>query len=171
MLVAGIIPTDRLMLPAGFGAVGLLALWLADAADSPRRGARWGAALVAGLHVGLAGLLLPLRTLTLHLVDAQAAQVALAAPLEGLRPRETVVVLGTPYATNLQFLPYLRAARGAPAPDRFYTLATGCSPAQLTRVDATTLRVRPEGGWSKSATSPERSALDRMFRTERSPMH
>jgi hypothetical protein len=169
-LVAGVIPTGRLMLPAGFGAHGLLALWLADAADSSRKGARRGAAVLAALHLGLSALLLPLGTLSLHLIDAPSSRVAMAAPLDDLKPNETAVVLATPYATSFFFLPYQRAVRGAAAPDRFYTLATGCSPAQFTRVDDRTLRVRIEGGWSKSASSPGRNPLDRMFRTERSPM-
>jgi hypothetical protein len=163
-LVAGVIPTDRLMLFAGVGAHGLLALWLAEAADSPRRGARRGAAALAALHLGLSGLLLPARTFTLYFVDQHATQAALAAPLGGLKPSETVVVLGMPYATVITFLPYQLAARGAPAPERLYTLVTGCTPARLTRVDARTLRVRSEGGWS------ERSVLDRMYRGERFPM-
>jgi hypothetical protein len=62
------------------------------------------------------------------------------------------------------YLPIVRAFRGASVPARLYTLSTGCSPVHVERVDAHTLRLRPEGGWGSSGL------LDPLFRSERFPM-
>ena len=60
---------------------------------------------------------------------------------------KTVVLLNPPNDVFGAFVPAMRSAMGVPRPARFRVLASGTSEVAVTRVNARTIRVRPERGF------------------------
>ena len=76
---------------------------------------------------------------------------------EAVRER-TVVLINPPVDAYAGYIPPLREAQGRPRPRALRWLATGASAVTITRVDATTLRVRPDAGFlSQSSERMQRN--------------
>lgn len=169
--VAAQFPHDRLLLFIGVGGAPLVALFLArlwqtaPAARSVFARAfetPLGWACVA-LHLIVAPLWLPLRALSpadvTHLIAGVDRAVGDAPGIE-----QHTVVLVNPPADYVGYVPPLRAASGRARPATLRWLATGASAVTVTRVDATTLRVRPDEGFLWLASERMQRSLARPFR-------
>lgn len=145
-------PHDRLLPFIGIGAMGALALalapWLTPGAyEALSRRRRLALAALAGLHLVLAPVWLPLRVRA-PLDIERMVRAGERSIDDSPSVRERIVVLmNPPVDAYAGYVPPMRAAEGRPRPRAVYWLATGASDVTLTRLDATTLRVRPAAGF------------------------
>jgi hypothetical protein len=138
------LPANRLLLFVGLGAMGLLARFLAATPSGRvRRGARVALLLT---HLGLGPLLLPLTAYSPALLGGVEPALASLPRDAGVASRELVVV-SAPSVFSLSSLGPVRAAAGLPAPARSLLLASGLGGAWVERPDASSLIVRPTGGY------------------------
>jgi hypothetical protein len=138
------LPANRLLFFVGLGAMGLLARFLlADAGAGARRLAARSLLVV---HLGLGPLLLPLTAYSPALLGGAEAALATLPSDAGVRRRE-IVVVAAPSAFSLSAIGSVRAEAGVPAPARSLLLAASLGRVHVTRPDASTLVVRPEGGY------------------------
>ena len=72
-------------------------------------------------------------------------------------PGKTVIIVAAPSDALAAYTPIMRQSLGRPRPAHVYWLATATTAVTLERVDATTLRVTPAGGFL-------RYEIDRMMR-------
>ena len=156
-----VMPMNRQLLYASFGAVGLLALGIAHVARRP-----------AGLSVARAvvGLLL-----IVHVVMAPLALLSfgplfqtLSDGIEGAvrslpesPEAELLVVLQAPGHAFTSGAHVFRALHGLHTPP-LLTVSSRIGTVELERVDATTLRVRPEGGFLPRPSRDDGPPLDLM---------
>lgn len=168
--VCATFPTDRLLVFVGLGAMGAVAELLASLLEVPvspgmrrRTPVRLAIALIVVVHLILAALLLPLRSLTV----LQMAQVIERADrsiprTDGVRD-QTLVIASAPVDGTVAYMPIVRAAEGLPGPRRLRLLASGTAGVQVTRLDEFTLRLRPQGGFCATE-------IERMLRSRSQPM-
>jgi hypothetical protein len=171
--VCATFPMDRLLVFAGVGAMAAVALvvadWLEGEAFVPLSRARRAAAttVVAVLvvaHVVLAPLLLPARVLLVGYVAGMGARLEASIPADESIRGKTLVILSSS-AELTTFPPWMeRQVRGLPRPGRMRVLATCFDDVRVARIDATTLRVRPESGFLDNE-------LLRMVRGRSRPFH
>jgi hypothetical protein len=166
-------PMDRLLVFAGVGAMAAIALvlaeWLEGDAVAPLPRARRVMAttvvsVLAVLHLVVAPLLLPIRVLTVGLLARMGEQLEASIPTDPAIRGKTLVILSS--AADLTTLPpwMQRQVRGAPLPRRMRLLATCFAQVRVSRLDATTLRVRPEKGFLDSGLLRMVRGLSRPFR-------
>ena len=154
--VCATFPMDRLLVFAGVGAMAAIALvlaeWLEGDAPAPlprprRVLATTVVSLLALLHLVVAPLLLPVRVLTVGLAARMGEHLAASIPTDPAIRGKTLVILSSA-AEMTTFPPWMeRQVSGVPLPRRMRLLATCLSPLRVSRLDATTLRVRPEKGF------------------------
>jgi hypothetical protein len=169
--VAAQFPHDRLLLFVGVGGAPLVALFLARLWQTAPAARSWfarafetplGWACVT-LHMVVAPLWLPLRALSpadvTHLIAGVDRAVGDAPGIE----RKTVVLMNPP-GDYVGYVPTLRAATGRARPASLRWLATGASAVTVERVDATTLRVRPDEGFLWLASERMQRSLARPIR-------
>jgi hypothetical protein len=141
---------------AGIGAMptiaAILASWLegdadADPSRARRRFATAGAVLLVGAHLVLAPLLLPLRILAVGVLAGIGDTLEASIPRDEDIRRRTLVILSS--AAELTTLPpwMQRQVLGTPLPRRMRVLASCFASVHVSRVDARTLRLRPENGF------------------------
>ena len=150
-------PSDRLLVFAGVGAMAAVALLLADALDpegpSPSgRGSRVARRIVIPLlvlaHLVVAPLLLPLRVLTMTLSNRFIDRVDASIPRTAAVEDQTLVIVNAPLDfLVIWYLPARRAVSGVPRPRALRLLVSGITEIQVSRLDATTLRVWPGDGF------------------------
>lgn len=157
--VAATFPMDRLLLFAGFGAMGLLAQFLAASRATgavenirpPQRSAT--RAVVVGmiaLHLILAPVAFPLRILAVHHLFDELNTAVTSLPVDESVTDKTVVALSAPSVFVTSYCLLVRSMRGEPIPKRLRSLAPASmvlTPSRITRVDARTLIVEPDGGY------------------------
>ncbi len=156
--VCAIFPSDRLLLFPSLGAAGLLASWLvrrdqvASAGTASQTGTRVARA-VAGflmvLHLVLAPLAMPIRSLSIRFAGGFLDTIQDTLPADDAVRSQHLVIAST--FTALADMAWFQRgiARGLPRPRRTLNLNASSSPATLTRLDRHTLRVRPLGGYLK----------------------
>jgi len=157
--ICGTFPADRLLWFVGIGAFGLIARWL------ELRPRAWWAAAVAALlvvvHVAAAAPLLAIRS---------RSMVTVATPLlraeHSLPPYAAgdgmLVLVNPPSDVFVAYIVILRASEGRPLPPTRW-LATGTTDVAVTRLDARSLRVRPDGGFIPFVSERMLRRLDRPF--------
>jgi len=174
----GALPTDRLLLWPGLGALALLALaaartgWLEAEEPRPTRG-RWLVGALLLLHLPLAALKLPARILALPAMGSLFTVGALEAPRDpALVNQDLVFVTGSELMVS--YVGPLRAVIAAdrvraglppqqlPVPRRVALLSSMMTASTVTRTDARTLRIAPEGGFLAMT-------MDTMFRSRDQP--
>ena len=138
---SAVMPSDRLLTIAGFGAMGLLATSLCSV--KIRRGPM---VVLVLLNVVLAGVLLPARIYGLNQLAPLITRCADTAPLTPDIDTKTLVMLGGTDACA-GYLSLIRMVRHQPHPERVWTLASSFSAMDIHRPDAHTLEVRPQTGW------------------------
>lgn len=155
-LVCSTMPHSRLLMFAGIGAFGLLALWIGGVVERAgwvRQDRPWQAGsrgmvwffLIA--HVIVAGLMLPFNATSAafarrYIQDA-TSKVAAGHEFE----HQDVVILNHPVVFYAHSFQTARILDGQPAPRRVRVLAPGTVPLRVHRRDAYTLTVRPDGGY------------------------
>jgi hypothetical protein len=161
---------DRLLVFAGVGAMAAVALVFADwleegvLARLPRARRAIATSLVGLLvlaHLVLAPVLLPVRVLAVGLLSRMGERLEASIPADGTIRGKTLVILSSA-AEMTTFPPWMqRQVSGAPRPRRMRVLATCFASVHVSRLDATTLRVRPEKGfldneWLQIVRGPSR---------------
>lgn len=140
---------DRLLLLPGIAAFGLLASWGRRAAGpAPSLPLRLAAAVGVFVHIVLAVLLLPARTLTMAsmlsgIVDRGSASL----PGDPAIFTQELVVLSSPDGLLPSSMLVKRMVAGGPAPRTGRILTTSpATPATLSRVAPSVLEIRSDGG-------------------------
>jgi len=137
-------PMERLLLFAGFGAMGLFAMLLAHLPVRPA--ARRLAVGLAVVHLAVAPILLPIRTLSPLLFAPIARNLASVPDDPNFHELDIVAVRAPdPYSTG--FIPLRRALDGRALPAHVRRLASSGTALTVRRLDARTLHLRPEGGF------------------------
>ena len=136
--------SDRLMLPLGFGASGLVAMVAAGVRDGSLPGtlARWTSRGLLLFAAVLSPLLFVPSLFLVHLMEPAVAGIDAALPATG-----TAVVVSVPFDI-LMLYPQARRLGGDRAwPDAVYTLHGGIDSLYLNRCGPRCLMMKPEGGW------------------------
>jgi len=186
-------PGERLLMYVGLGAMGLLALWLGGRAEGAawqpasrwwRRLARVLAVVFVAVHLVIAPLTFPLNAYSMRFAGEMLAAAYHELSVEPELDGRTVVFVNS--VCTLAQLGWVQTQRleGRPVPARILTLTPSCVSASVTRKDATTLVVRPRGGYlapwgheaSREPPAPALSVeyalqhLDMLFRSSKYPM-
>ncbi len=165
-------PSDRVLLLVGIGAMGLAAsvvsayAWHRDGMfDGRARRALTGLAVASILvvHVALNFACLPARARANLFFAPAFDRAALQIPRGESVAGRTVVLVNPPFEPLVLYSAFVHDAAGESRPDRVRVLATGASRVSITRLDARTLAVRPERGFLASAA-------DTMLRSPRRPL-
>jgi hypothetical protein len=163
---------DRLLVFAGVGAMATVALVFAEWRERgapallPRapRVAATVIVLLAVFHLALAPLMLPLGVMSIgYLTRASERLDASLSADETIRGKTVVIVSNPAELTNVT-LWTRRHVLGLPTPGRMRLLVATFEKLRVTRVDAATLRVRPEKGFLDSELVRVARGLTRPFR-------
>lgn len=147
-------PNNRLLFFAGLGAMGLLsqlwhgfvggAEWLPDNATVRRAG--YGlTAVLAGFHLLLSPLLLPLMSCSIALTAPLEVAVRRLVDLPGLAERD-LILLDSPDYYAAKLVRPLSVASGHAGPRRLRVLSTGAVPLRVARTGDRELTIDYEGG-------------------------
>ena len=185
-------PTDRLLMFVGLGAMGLMSQWLGGVKDDAswlpdsaglRVLARGFAFLFIAVHLMLAPLLFLISGSAPLVVGHFSRLVLDTFPNDRQLERQTAVVVNAAWGVS-RVLIQSRNYDGQPLPAHILDLNSLATPATVTRLDATTLAVRPRGGYLPPPGSMVRAdrpppvislvyavqLLDRLTRDERHPL-
>lgn len=151
--IAGTLPSTRLLLFTGLGAMGLLAQWLAEV---PRRWPhRAVAAVLVTIHLVLAPLLLPVMTYALAIPGQASLRAAASLPPDSEIQGRDVVILNAPdFLFFVGYIAPLRYLEDRPRPAHLRVLATGPVPLTVSRPDERTLQVDSEPGFPAGVADP-----------------
>ncbi len=154
-------PSDRTLLPLGFGAAGLLAIAWVELRDGRLGGltARWTSRGLLLFAAVLSPLLFVPSLFLVHLMEPDVQRIDQALPHEG-----TAVMLSLPFDILMLYPEPIRFGRGAPWPAQVYTLHGGVDDLELTRCGPSCLQIRPAKGWFPTP-------LDRLARPASEPFH
>ncbi len=142
--VCAAFPMNRLLMFPGLGAMGLLAMWLGN--DPRGLFRRAFAVLFVALHLILAPLLFPVRTIGIWFVGHLAeTHYALLRP--GPEAARQTFVFVNPAACSHLLWMLTRAKDGMPVPASCLNLGPSSAPVTITRTDERTLVVRPAAGY------------------------
>ncbi|MBS2025153.1 MAG: hypothetical protein JST92_22360 [Deltaproteobacteria bacterium] len=158
--VCATFPSDRLLVFAGVGAMGLVAQALAFRAG---RALKIASAYFVICHLVLAPLLLPVRSRSMDTIQAMVSLADDTLPREPWIAGKTLVLLDPPSELFGAFLAPMRAARGVPAPARWRLLSASESALEVTRTAANTLLLRPARGFLEQESSRLLRSLDAPF--------
>jgi hypothetical protein len=152
-------PMDRLLLFVGLGAMGLLAQFLAFVGEHRRQ----LVAGTAGLPRKIPAQILAVLFVVIHLILAPASFIVRAAtpagprsftqqfyvntPFDAQIEQQDLVVINAPSAGIVGMMPVLRALDGQPIPLHTRMLGPSLASIEISRPDARTLVLRPDGGW------------------------
>ena len=137
--VCAAFPADRLLLFISVGAMGLIALLL----TTPQP--RWCKPAVfafIGLHLIVSPLILPERARFVADVEKPLHRAAISVPAT-----QSVVLVNPPSDMLAGYIQPELSGRMQPHPEHIRWLASGASQLEITREDARTLRIKPEGGF------------------------
>jgi hypothetical protein len=166
-------PSNRLLLFAGVGGMGLVAQFLAASRD----GSEWSSAsrlwrrlappfavALVFVHLVLAAVMTPVTAYCGKLFGAPALRAA-ASLGDGVPPaRQDLVLVNSPdYLLFVSNVPAMRSFEGKPSPFRVRGLVAGPVPVEVSRPDARALRLRLVGGLYEGLVS-------RLFRGDREPL-
>jgi len=184
-------PMDRLLMFVGLGAMGLLAqllgglqegaLWLPHRAAWRRPARVLGYALVA-IHLVVAPVQFLLSSNMMNMLGRQLSRLHNSFPNDPELTHQTAVVVHGAWGAVLSMI-QVRNYRDEPLPIRILDMAPAFSSIRVTRTDAKTLVVRPEGGyfpprgwWPEGERPPAMSVvyavqlMDQAARSQRNPL-
>lgn len=133
------VPMDRLTFFAGLGFAGLIGL-IAERASSRAR------TVCLTFYLPLAAIFGLGRGLTLALNFAPATNGVAQAPADDAVPQQTFVYVNSTFH-RIHYTTLMRMAAGQVAPKRAVMLTSMGQTARLTRIDAHTVEVEPDGGF------------------------
>lgn len=162
-------PSDRLLLFASVGCMGLLArviapLFEASAWQALSSGRAVLCAFFAVVHLGLAPLCLPFRAAQMQLVGRTLELATACLDRVPDLERRTVVIVNAPLDAFASYIQAERAWRRAPRPEHLYWLTSAGSSLRVTRSDANTLRVERTAGFLSTG-------LERHYRARPETLH
>ncbi len=154
--VCAAFPGDRLLVLGGFGLLGAIASVCVD-------GSRFFRAPLLAVHLVLAPLALPVRSLTMAPYHDRVSELSRSAYANIGARDETLVLLSAPdyFEASLIWLLHVYAAGGPPSP--LLTLAGTRDPVEVRRVDPNTLEVRTPRGFLDEP-------LNRIYRSRSRPL-
>jgi hypothetical protein len=151
--IAGTFPADRLLGYVGLGSMGLVALLLVDreharagTAAPQRAWVRAAIAMLVGVHLVAAPLLLPIRARSMETVRRSLELFEQAVPRDPSIRARHVIVAFAPNDGMVSYLPVTRTAEHEPAPRSVRLLASSTGKLAFTRVDAHALVLDAERG-------------------------
>lgn len=149
--VCAVAPADRLLIATGLGGSALIAIVLLGVLDRARDlhtpARKFWAGTFAVIHLGIAPLLLPLQAYGLTFMESYIGDAERSIPDgEGVADK-TVVLLNPPTDEFGIYMAHHRRVRGGVMPANLRWLANGDSDLTLTRIDATSIKVRPSLGF------------------------
>jgi hypothetical protein len=154
--VCGTHPEDRVLTATSLGAAALVARLLIALRDGsgPRTTRPFAAvgAVFCAVHLIAAPVLFPARVLAVDKMEAMMLRADALLPKAADLAGETLVMMNPPVDLLAVYWPVFREARGLGRPAHFRWLATGESAIAVSRVDAHTLRIRPDSGFLSSAS-------------------
>jgi len=167
-------PANRLLPFVSLGAMGLAAEGVAgivERRDWVRASSVWRVSarvlvvLLLVSHIGLSVLTRPLLAYSMKpLGDPMVAAIETVPADAAIAEQDLVLVNPPDYLFLVSPIGALRLVAGLPAPRRIRALVSGTSPVEVTRLGASSLRVRvPESLYG--------GVLGRLFRSEEDPMH
>jgi hypothetical protein len=157
--VSAMVPSDRLLTYAGFGGMGLLAMFLAslrreptgDAAAFLAKRPPWPRRAIGGVlilvHLVIAPLNLLMAAKTFRLVGQVLDSAMDSFPSDEAIRDQTVVIVLSPSGFLSVHAPLHYALQGLPVPRRATTLCSTFGPATATRVDEHNIDLRPAHGF------------------------
>jgi hypothetical protein len=160
----GTFPANRLLTFVGFGAMGLVATFLAGLHDRrPSRLEKAVAGFLVLTHLVIAPLFTPVMAYAMKIYGEPMEVAAASLPSTPDVAGQDVLVVSSPdYLTYICFLPLIQHANGNPLPRRTIGLLAGEVGVEILRPDPRTLRFELHGGLFDSY-------LGRLFRDHRQP--
>ena len=144
-------PADRLLIATGLGGSALVAILLLSALDRARElrspGRRFLAGAFAVIHLVIAPLLLPVQAYGLSYLGSYIGRAERSIPDSPEVADKTVVLLNPPSDEFGIYMSHHRVVRGGVMPEHIRWIANGDTDLLLSRVDASSLRVRPTQGF------------------------
>jgi hypothetical protein len=169
---AATFPSDRLLVFAGLGAMGLLGRFLVLAFGSaPERPklVLWRvpavvlASLFVFLHLVVSPPFLLFRSGQPMGMKRIVDQFYVRTPLGPEVTDQDLIIVNPPISLLVAYFPLVREAEGLPVPRRMRILAPGIRWVEITRRDENTLRIRPDRGYLSQP-------YDVLFRSLQDPM-
>lgn len=154
------LPANRLFFFIGFGAFGLLALYVCSALYSSIPTPQ---SLIAKLLLGfnlLQAIALPLTAYSPALLGTTEPSIA-SLPTDSTFAQQTAIFVNAPSHFYVAHIPDIRAVTQQPIPAHILFLAPGTGTVTLTRFDANTLIAQPQAGYL--------SGFDAVFRDSSQP--
>lgn len=166
--VCGTFPADRLLVATSLGGAALLSSLLhalfTEVSTSSLRTSRikrgFGQLLIA-MNLVVAPAFLTVRARDIELTKDLLEYADRSIPRTPAIQRQTLVMVNPPLNALALYFPVYRAARGLPLPEHFRYLATAESDLTVERVDARSLKLRPEGGFLFSLSQRVFRSADR----------
>jgi hypothetical protein len=165
--VCGTHPEDRVLTATGLGGSALVAQVLSALAQTrlPRAPGlqRFAARALLLIHLLIAPLLLPARTLAIVSMELVLLESDDTIPHGPAAADQTVVLLNPPVDLFAVYLPAFRLSRGIDGPKQLRWLATAESPLHVARIDARTLEISPEDGFLATSSQQMFRSVTRGF--------
>jgi hypothetical protein len=162
--ISATFPHDRLLLFVGLGGMALVARLVVVLVEEGGRRARWvivGAVML--VHVVLAGLGLPLAAYSPAVLARIMSEDVRVLPDDPALASQDLVLVNPNVPFLAGYYPIVRWSDALSVPKRLRILGPGTTAMHIERVDARTLRVRPEAGFLSAP-------MDDLFRSVRYPM-
>lgn len=170
--VCATFPMDRLLLFVSVGAMGLVAEMLGFivettaagplASGARGRGMRWLGVYWVVVFLVISPSVFPFRTHGMRQAQQSLNEANDSAPASPDIVRKDLVIVNAPNDFMAWHLPIMRSSLREPTPRHCWALNMGIRPVTLTRTDANTLILRPEGGfvqapWARMFRGPAHS--------------
>jgi hypothetical protein len=151
--VCGPHPTDRHLLVVGVAGSALVARFLAawlerrqHAGLLPRGAAVIAVAFIA-IHGVFAPILLPVRARLPGALSRGVAQIDTRVPADAELARQDLVLVNVPFKYLCNFASVVRRSNGGVSPRHWFCLGVSDGAVEVSRPDASTLVLRPAGGY------------------------
>jgi hypothetical protein len=165
--MCGVHPEDRMLTATAFGATQLVASFLWALLDGSYARATRLSYVSAGalvlVHLVFAPVTLPLRAYDIYAIERMMLHADKSLPQGDEVKGKTLVIVNPPLDIFAVYWPLMRGAQHWTLPEHFRWLATGEADLQVTRVDAQSLTIAPEGGFLTSGTQAMFRRPDRKF--------
>ncbi|HEX7839172.1 MAG TPA: hypothetical protein VF469_16960 [Kofleriaceae bacterium] len=151
--VCGPHPTDRHLLVVGVAGSALIARFLAawierrQHAELLPRGATVIAVAFIALHLVFAPILLPVRARLPGALSRGVALIDTLVPADAELAQQDLVLVNVPFKYLCNFASVVRRSNGGVSPRRWFCLGVSDGAVEASRPDATTLVLRPAGGY------------------------
>jgi len=148
--------SDRLLMVAGIGGMGLVGRFLGSWRTAPtlahaRRWLRYGTRFCCWLFLGVHLMIAPLNFLPnaygVKIMGSMVSRAAASLPHDADVVDDQVFILSAPAGLLTMFASTYQALNGKPVPRRTMVLGASIARTEVSRIDASTLAIRPHGGF------------------------